>query len=120
MASISLTITESPLQKVAGIPQTVTIEANVPATIFYTLDGTIPDTTSRVAIGPITLPTNENTVVLQAFATDGTLTSAFIYEVYGSSTSGNRNPHDKVSGLEYGCNKATFPFGSAVNAAGVN
>jgi len=114
MAVITITITESPIQKVAGIPTSVELSTNVPATIFYTLDGTEPTIASAVAVGPIELPGNDNTVTLKAFATDGAVTSATVTEVYGTSTVPCRQPHDKVTEIDVnGCNKATYPFGSA-------
>lgn len=112
MAVISITITESVLNNVAGIPNTITLTTNVPATIFYTLDGTEPDNTSSVAVGPIKLPTDIGTVVFKAFATDGVTSSPVITESFGPVIVGNRNPHDKVYGLNDLTKGATFPFGS--------
>jgi hypothetical protein len=120
MAVISITFTESPVQKYAGIPLTVTLSTNVPATIFYTLDGTDPTTSSSVAVGPIDMPTDEMTVVLKAFATDGVDTSAIVSQSYGTTTVPDRQPHDKVTQIDTGCSRAHFPFGSPGPAPGVN
>jgi hypothetical protein len=120
MAVISITITESPIQKVAGIPVTVTLTTNVPATIFYTLDGTDPTTSSSVAVGPIELPTDDNTVNLKVFATDGVDTSAIVSYIFGTSTAGQRQPHDKVYGLDQSAADTHFPFGSQHPYPGVN
>lgn len=118
MATISITITESPLQLLAGIPSNVTLETNVPATVFYTLDGTDPTVASNVAVGSIDLPTNSGQILLKAFATDGVDTSAVITQEYTTNVVPGRHPHDKVSGLEESCEKATFPFGSPSEAFG--
>ena len=99
MAVISITITNSTLQLVAGIPRTVALATNIPATIFYTLDGTTPTTSSLVYTSPILMPTDENTVVLQAFATDGMDTSAIIFQSYGTTIVGDRLPRSTVLNL---------------------
>lgn len=113
MAVITITITESPLQKVAGIPTTIELSTSLPSTVFYTLDGSEPTVTSSVAVGPIQLPTNKNTVTFRAYATDG-LNSGIITESYGTSTVPVRQPHDKVTNIDVNtCTKATYPFGSA-------
>ena len=120
MAVISITIIESPLQKYAGIPASLTLETNIPSTIFYTLDGTEPTVSSAVYTGSITMPNDDNTVILKAFATDGTFTSNTITEIYGTSTATQRQPRDKVELTGFCCDKAHFPFGSPTAAPGVN
>jgi hypothetical protein len=114
MATISISIIKSPMEVVAGIPTTVTLTSNVPSTIFYTLDGTTPTTSSLVAVGPIKLPTNQPSVELQAIATDGLTFSPVISELFGPTLVGARMPHDTVN-LNQDCpGKATYPFGSPV------
>lgn len=112
MSVISITITASTLELIAGVPKTVTITTNIPSTVFYTLDGTDPTTSSSVATGPISLPTL-NSVVLKVFATDGTNTSAIITENYGTTLVGDRLPHDKITGIDFLGNQGP-PFGSQV------
>jgi hypothetical protein len=109
---IAISILESPLQLLAGIPSNVTLNTNVPATIFYTLDGSEPTVGSLVAVGPITMPTNSADVVLKAFATDGVSTSATITQEYKTDIVGARQPHDKVFRDSDCGGKATYPFGS--------
>lgn len=111
MAVITVTITESPYQKYDGIPSTVTLDTNIPATIFYTLDGTEPDTTSDVYVTPISLP-SEKTVILKVFATDGTDSSSILTETYSADTSQLRYPRDTVTNYTPISNKATYPYGS--------
>jgi hypothetical protein len=119
MAVISITITESELQKYAGIPATIELSTNIPATIFYTLDGSDPDVNSDVYVGPITMP-GHGQVTFKVWATDGLSTSQIVTEVYGTTTVPNRDPRDKVTGIETVPRGATFPFGSPVPAPGVN
>lgn len=103
MSIISITLTESPVQIVSGIPRTITFNTNVPATVFYTLDGTDPSLlTSFIAIGAILMPTNSGTIELKAFATDGISTSSIFSYTFGPDTIGNRNPRDKIIYLDNG------------------
>jgi len=99
MAVITITITESAIQLVAGIPKDITMSTNVPATIFYTLDGTTPTMSSSVAVGAIALPTDECSVVLKTFATDGVDTSATVTQIFGPNIVGDKKPRSKVIGL---------------------
>jgi hypothetical protein len=48
---ITITITESSVQLVSGIPKSVTITTNFPSTIFYTLDGSTPSVNSLIYVG---------------------------------------------------------------------
>lgn len=70
MGIITISAIESDTQLVFGIPMLVSLETNIPAIVFYTLDGTIPTTSSDVYIEPIILPT-VSTVHLRAFAVSG-------------------------------------------------
>lgn len=100
MAVITITITESPIQVVSGIPQSIVLSTNIPATIFYTLDGTDPTLSSDIAIGAITLPTDKNTVKLKVFATDGADTCPIVTYGFGPNWVPElRRPRDTVEGL---------------------
>jgi hypothetical protein len=99
MAVITITINESPIQIVDGIPRTIELETNVPATVFYTLNGTEPTFNSQIAVGPIDMPTDQNTVTLKAFATDGVDTCPTITQGFGPDWEYQRKPRDKVIGL---------------------
>lgn len=112
MAVISITITESELEKYAGIPATIELSTNVPSTIFYTLDGTDPGVTSDVYVSPITMPNDQGQVTLKVWATDGVSSSQIVTENYGTTRVPNRDPRDTVTEIETVPRGATFPFGS--------
>lgn len=82
MAVIVLSITESENQILSGIPEYVEFETNVPATVFYTLDGTDPDTGSDIAVGKVYLPTNVNSLTLRAVAIAGSSSSSILEREY--------------------------------------
>jgi len=56
MAVISITATGLGPELVAGIPQLVGLSTNIPALVFYTLDGSEPDSESPVYVSPIEMP----------------------------------------------------------------
>jgi len=53
-----------------GIPRTVTLETNVPAMVFFTLDGSEPTVYSNIYLGPIQMPTDIG-VRLRVWAVSG-------------------------------------------------
>lgn len=71
MAIITISVYRSEKQLISGIPQVVSLDTNVPATIFYTLDGSIPTALSYVYIEPIVMPTS-SPARLRAYAVSGT------------------------------------------------
>lgn len=79
---ILLSLTESQEQLIAGFPEYVVLTTNVPATIFYTLDGTTPNENSEIFLDRIVLPTNGTTIKLRAIAVVGLFTSAVLGEDY--------------------------------------
>lgn len=112
MTVISISITESTQQIISGIPRTITVSTNIPATIFYTLDGKDPTTDSSIYIGPVTLPTNNSSVTFKVFATNGLNSSPIIDKFYAPTITNDRRPHDTVIGLTSGPGvQDTFPFG---------
>lgn len=82
MVVISVSVTVSEEQIMSGIPKTVTISTNVPATIFYTLDGSIPNLFSTMYTGPVFLPVNQLTIILNILATNGVDSSPIVSETY--------------------------------------
>jgi hypothetical protein len=71
MAVVTLTFTGSEQEIVSGIPQTMTITANVPATIHFTLDGTTPTTSSPIYTDTFDMTDGVNSITLSAFGIDG-------------------------------------------------
>lgn len=88
---IVLAFVLSEYETISGIPETVEITASQPATIYYTLDGTLPDGYSTPYTGPIRMPTDSGTVILSAVAyyiVDSVLVpSGVISEVFSTDIS---------------------------------
>jgi hypothetical protein len=79
---ILLSIQESTNQIISGVPEFVEFNTNVPSTVFYTLDGSLPDTSSQIAVGKVLLPTDGLTLTLKAVAIAGSMSSDVLEEVY--------------------------------------
>jgi hypothetical protein len=68
---ILLTIVEGDTELLDGFPETISFETDIPATVFYTLDGTTPTENSLIAIGKVFLPTLSGTLQVKAIAISG-------------------------------------------------
>lgn len=110
MVVISLSIIESTEQIIDGIPRSITISTNVPASIFYTLDGSDPSIMSEQYIEPIITNSNLDQLILKVFATNGINSTPIITEQYITNNFHQRKPHAKVLGLE--SHSGNFPFGN--------
>ncbi len=120
MAVISISITESTDQIISGIPKIISLSTNIPSTIFYTLDGTEPDTYSSIYTEAINLPTDELTVNLKIYATNGSDSSAIISKSYSTTISSNsRMPHASVLGVSSSFGSNLFPFGSGASSSSI-
>jgi hypothetical protein len=99
MVVITVTITESSEQIVSGIPKTVSMATSIPASIFYTFDGTTPDASSSLyAGGDLEIPTHEPTATFKVFATNGVDSSSIITRTYyPDETDSIRRPFDSVT-----------------------
>lgn len=114
--TISVSVIASSTQVVAGIPQFVSITCNdTSATIFYTLDGSIPSASSTIYTGQFALPTNQPTVILNVIAIDGSSSSPVMTFTYQPSflNANVRAPH---SGTDVAVNAPPtndpYPFGT--------
>jgi len=92
---IVITVVPSTTYLISGIPKSITITTNVPALIFYTLDGTVATTASQVYVGVITMPTWADSVSLNVLATNGTEQSTFSQR-YSPDNTHMRVPHAKA------------------------
>jgi hypothetical protein len=79
MATITLTFTASTEEIVSGVPRLVVISSDVPATIYYTIDGTDPTEDSAVYADAIDFPEGVGSVILSAFAIDSELNTSEIF-----------------------------------------
>lgn len=113
MSVISITITQSAEQIIAGIPKTVILSSNVPSTIFYTLDGTDPSLYSLMYTDPIFLPKDKLSVTLKVFATNGVDSSPIITEIYVTNILNNtRLPHSATDQSSEANISDPYPFGT--------
>lgn len=119
MSTIIVSFVNSTDFTLPGIPNTVSIETSEPATIFYTMDGSTPNSYSSVYVAPIIMPQNLLQVVITVFATNGIDNSDIITQTYTSSPSqspfnndNQRLPHTAVVNLDNSNLGDLFPFGS--------
>lgn len=114
MAVISVCIVQSKEQVVSGIPKTVSITTNMPATIFYTLDGSAPNLFSTMYTGPIFLPYDQLVVTLSVLATNGVSSSPVVVESYMTNmVRGNvRLPHAATTAEAAHITPDDYPFGT--------
>jgi hypothetical protein len=106
MSGIVLILTESDRELVSGIPEYVEFDTNIPATVFYTLDGTTPDLSSLMAAERIYLPTSGTSVYLSAIAISGGASSSILEEEYVTDSTDLSGPrHIGSEGI------SILPFG---------
>lgn len=91
MAVISVVVTASEEQVVAGIPRVVSISTNIASSIFYTLDGSTPTLFSMVYTDPIRLPADKLAVTLKVLATNGVDSSPIVTETYVTNLASGTN-----------------------------
>ncbi len=113
MAVICVTVCQSEEQVVQGIPRTVCITTNIPATIFYTLDGSNPTLFSTIYTGPVFLPFDVLLVTLKILATNGTDSSPIVIEQYQTNivNSNARLPHAGTTARAGHIGPDDYPFG---------
>lgn len=110
MAVITITIIEAEVQLMYGIPKCVTLETNVPATIFYTFDGEDPTVNSSVYVDDeLIIPVDQPTVIFKVFATNGVDSSAIIERTYRPVFEG-RISHAQVIGQNSCSSDSRFPY----------
>lgn len=109
---ITIIITESDDELVYGVPKYLTLDTNIPSTIYYTLDGSVPTDISLIYLGDeLYLPTNTPTITIKLFATDGTDTSAVVTRTYYPDITSIRQSHDMVTDLGASTDPPNFPYG---------
>lgn len=101
MSVVSLTFTSSNEEITYGIPKTVSITSNVPATIYYTLDGTTPDIDSTIYISAISMPDGEDSIILSAFGVDADgYSGSILSKTYAANwTAIEKLPHHYYTGV---------------------
>jgi hypothetical protein len=124
---ISLSVTRSASETISGIPDTITISSSVPSIIFFTLDGTAPNTNSSVYALPIRLPTHLSSITINILATDGKDSSAIVTRTFTADlstvinlSSGAKFPQATMANVGNSANgNSKFPFGTSDPSANV-
>lgn len=102
---IVLTLIESSEEYVSGFPEYIELSSSSPATIYYTLDGTDPTTSSLIAVEKIYLPTTSGLAVFKARAISSSDTSDILeveYKTDSTTLNGPRRIDEGVLVLPYG------------------
>ena len=88
MAVVTLTFTGSEEEIVSGIPKYLTIASSVPATIYFSIDGSTPSTSSPIYTSTFEMPDGENSVTVSAFGVDAdNITGPILTQVFAPDTS---------------------------------
>lgn len=117
MVVISVIITQSSEEIVAGIPKTVSLSTNISAIIFYTLDGSVPTLFSTIYTGIIFLPVSSLSVILSVMASNGTDYSPIVSETYITNMLDNARLAHSATSSQPGdaSNVDLYPFGTQPN-----
>ena len=83
---ISLVLKPSERNLVDGVPEYVSFETSSPATVYYTLDGSQPNSSSLIASGNVYLPTSGRTVEIRAIAISSSDSSDYLQKIYTPSS----------------------------------
>lgn len=113
--SIVISIIESEEQVVAGFPKKIMLETNIPASIFYTEDGTLPTEDSEIFVDEIILPTNKSSIVYKFFATNGVDTSEIIEKKYINTFINLKLTQSIISNYNNSVTTNLSPFGDGNN-----
>lgn len=99
MPIVTLTFTGSDEEISDGIPRTMTIESNVPATIYFTLDGSTPTIDSPIYVDTFEMPDGETSVILSAFGVDAeNVAGPILVQTYAADVS--RMSVSRMTGIE--------------------
>lgn len=112
MSVISISLEETEEQIIQGFPRFISLSTNIPASIFYTLDGTDPNTNSDIYVAPIKMPTDKFVVILKIYASNGVDSSSILSFEYKTTKEPNsRLPRVFTEGIG-NTDGNLFPFGS--------
>ncbi len=96
---ITLQIKEGDIEILDGFPEYVEFEASEPATVYYTLDGSLPGEDSLVAVGRVYLPMVYGTLVLKAIAVAGDSISQVLEREFKNDSTGLSGPRILEEGI---------------------
>lgn len=101
MVVATLTFTSSDDEITSGVPRSVSITSNVPATIYFTIDGSTPSLSSPIYIDTIELPTGYTSVTLSAFGVNSDDEAGpILTQIYAADTTGiTVSRHTNLEGI---------------------
>jgi hypothetical protein len=85
--ALLLTMIESESSIISGVPEYVEFETSEPSTIFYTIDGSVPDEADLIAVGRLYMPTHGRAFTLKVIAVSGQESSDILEEDYSTDSS---------------------------------
>ena len=113
MAVISVSVVESTEEIVADFPKYLVITTNIPAIIFYTLDGTDPTNMSSIFVDKLYLPTDKLSLTVKILATNGADSSVILTYQYSTNILDNtRLPHSTTDARPNDPPKMLYPLGT--------
>jgi hypothetical protein len=96
---INLNINRSLYEVVSGIPEHIEFSVDIESTVFYTLDGSIPDEYSMIADGKVYLPSAFGTVIVTAIAVSDNDISDVISQKYSTIMNITKTQHTEFEGI---------------------
>lgn len=113
MSTIIVSIIESDDQVISGFPKSITLTADSICSIFYTLDGADPTLFSNIYTDPIFLATDQLSITLKTYATDGVNNSVITTNVYQTNILQNaRRPRATTDAPAGSKSEDLYPFGT--------
>ena len=118
MATLTLYFTPSTTEIEPGVPSSVAIDSNEPCVVYYTVDGSIPSTSSAIYIDPIGI-SDVLAVTINAFGVNADGYSSDLFTVIYATPNSlaiDRNRHSAEEGLVIdGYNAVQIPDGYAAD-----
>lgn len=103
---INLTLEKSEIELISGIPEYVIFSVDIPSSVFYTLDGSIPDENAFIASGRVYLPSSSKSFILTAIAISEDDASDILVEKFFTNVNITKTYNTGYEGIQI------LPYGS--------